>query len=100
MAFDYEATLIGYEVGQDDIGNSTSEKVETIILCKKRSIRQSEFYAAAQSGLKPELTLVVRPYEYNNQKEIVFEEVSYRIIRTFEIDSEELELICEVQSGG
>ena len=100
MAFDYEATLIGYEVGQDDIGNSTSEKVETIIFCEKRSIRQSEFYAAAQSGLKPELTLVVRPYEYNDQKELIFEDVSYRIIRTFEIDSEELELICEVQSGG
>lgn len=100
MAFDYEATLIGYKNGQDAIGNTIREKIETDVFCEKRSIRQSEFYAAAQSGLKPELTLVIRPYEYDNQKEIIFENVSYRIIRTFEIDSEELELICEVQSGG
>lgn len=95
MTYDYELTLIGYETEYDEIGQEINVPVERKILCGIKSIVRNEFYAAAQTGLKPEITFIVHNFEYNGEKEVEFEEQKYRVIRTYLANSEEIELVCE-----
>lgn len=65
------------------------------VLAAKKSIRQSEFYQAAANDYKPELTFVIWPHEFKGESILKYKGEDYNIIRTFESDMKNLELICE-----
>lgn len=63
---------------------------KTEVFAEKKSVRQSEFYAAAAIGLKPELVFLVDEQDFtlagteqNDPAEIIYNERRYNIIRTF-----------------
>lgn len=101
MTYDYELTLIGVTIIQDDIGNEIPVETKTGIYCGLKSVGRNEFYNAAVADLKPELIFVVHPYEYSGEKKVSFkmaedsEEITYSVIRTYQPNSEEMELIVE-----
>jgi SPP1 family predicted phage head-tail adaptor len=95
MTYDYELTLIGETYTEDEIGNQIPVETETVILCGLKSVSRSEFYNAAVSDLKPERVFMIHPYEYNGEKKVEFEGERYRVIRTYQKDTEEMELIVE-----
>ena len=95
MTYDYELTLINQFFIEDEIGNQIPQEIETDIYCGIKSIGRNEFYTAAKSGLKPELIFVINNYEYSGEKEIIFEGKRYKVIRTYLIGFEEIELTCE-----
>ena len=99
MTYDHELTLIDYTIEYDEIGQQKKIETRTNILCAVKSIGRNEFYAAAQAGLKPEITFVIHGYEYNGEKEVEFEGEKYKVIRTYMKDFEEMELICEKVIG-
>lgn len=68
---------------------------ETMVFAKKKSVRQSEFYQAAANGLKPEITFEIHAFEYNDEKKLRYNDKLYNVIRTFEVNEEKLEIICE-----
>jgi SPP1 family predicted phage head-tail adaptor len=80
--------------GINSIGNTLESKAYRQIYADKQSIRQSEFYQAAATGLKPELMLVIRSAEYNNEEIIRYNGKEYRIIRTYDKGNDFLELVC------
>jgi SPP1 family predicted phage head-tail adaptor len=76
-----------------ELGNSieTIEHGEVIqgivwkeVFANKKSIRQSEFYQAANVGLKPELLFEVYSFEFNNDEKVRFNGKEYSIIRAYE----------------
>ena len=69
-----------------------SEDVEVTLLCRKKKVTRSEFYQANQAGLRPSLVVEVHSFEYDNQEHATFEGKKYRILKTYPIDSEILEL--------
>lgn len=75
--------------------------IETVF-ANKKSIRQSEFYQAHATGLKPELMFEVRAVDYAGQPQLVHEGKTYNIIRTFTKNDEIMELVCSglVLTGG
>jgi SPP1 family predicted phage head-tail adaptor len=95
MTYDYELTLIGETYTEDEIGNQIPVETETVILCGLKSVSRNEFYNAAVNDLKPERVFVIHPYEYDNQKKVEFEGERYKVIRTYQKDTEEMELIVE-----
>lgn len=95
MTYDHELTLIGQTMGQDEIGNQIPVETETTILCGLKSVGRAEFYDAAATGLRPELVFVIHGYEYNGERIVKFEGVRYNVIRTYQVDFEEMELVCE-----
>ncbi|CDV96355.1 gp16_SPP1: putative phage head-tail adaptor [Desulfitobacterium hafniense] len=99
MTYDYEVTLISQSYGEDEIGNQIPIEVETDILCGKKSVVRTEFYKAAAEGLRPEIALVIHPYEYSGQKKVRFEDAEYKVIRAYEVNMEEMELTCEKVIG-
>jgi len=99
MTYDYELILIDYEIDYDEIGQEIKVPQERNIMCSIKSIGRNEFYAAAQAGLRPEITFIIHNYEYNGEKEVKFEGQKYKVIRTYSVDFEEMELICEKVIG-
>ena len=72
-------------------------EIETLtqVFADKQSVRQSEFYQALGTGLKPEIMFVVREIDYDNQPRIKYNNKYYNIIRVYGKNGELLELICE-----
>lgn len=91
--------LISKNYDFDDIGNQISIKNKTEVFCKVKSISRSEFYNASTTGLKPSLVFTVHLFEYNNEEEVEFEGIRYNVIRTYMVNSEEIELTCEKVIG-
>lgn len=79
----------------NDIGDTIEQENKTEVFADKQSIRQSEFYQAAATGLKPELMFVVRSIDYNQQSKLEYKSKTYTIIRTYEKDGELIELVCQ-----
>lgn len=76
-----------------DLGNMVEtiqygEPIRTMawrgVFANKKSVRQSEFYQAANVGLKPELVFEVRSFEYNNDEKVRYGDDEYFIIRAYE----------------
>ena len=63
------------------------------VFANKTSVRQSEFYQAMQTGLRPEIMFEVRSAEYRDDPKLRYDGREYSIIRTYD-KGETMELIC------
>jgi SPP1 family predicted phage head-tail adaptor len=77
------------------MGDAIPADTKKQVYANKKSIRQSEFYQAAATGLRPELMFEVRTSDYNGQPKLEYESVTYNIIRTYDKNGEITELICQ-----
>ena len=107
--YTHKVRLIHYSEERDAIGNLIKTPVETIILGKKNSVSQSEFYKASTSDFKPDIKLTLHKFEYNNQQTLILDDITYRVIKTYEAETriesrydrykslrfDEIELTCE-----
>lgn len=110
--YNHELTLIGYEISTDEIGNEVRVPIKRHILCKIKDVGSSEFYDAQVTGLKPDMKFVIHNFEYEGEKEVIFEGLKYQVIRTYQnhqsrrtygdeinLAGEEIELTCEKVVG-
>ena len=96
--YDSVATLKAYAtMTRDEYGNPVTAVEKTEVFVQPRGVYQSEYYNAAQVGLKPSLTLFLSNREdYNGQKYLEFEGKEYEVIRTdWNAQRDGLSLICE-----
>ena len=88
----------------DKYGNKTTPDIETEVFVQPRGVYQSEYYNAAQLGLKPSLTLfITNRDDYSGQKVLEYEGKDYSVIRTdWNAQRDGISLICEerVNNGG
>ncbi|MEK4141144.1 phage head-tail adapter protein [Paenibacillus sp. FSL M7-0547] len=99
MTYDYELTLITQSSGTNADADPIIVEEETVILCGLNSVGRSEFYAAAATGLRPELVFTIHGYEYDGQQLVEFDGVRYKVLRTYGTGYEELELTCQREAG-
>ena len=96
--YDSVATLRAYgDTTYDEYGNEHLEIVETEVYVQPRGVYQSEFYNAAQLGLKPSVTLFIANREdYSGEKVLVFEGRDYDVIRVdWNAQRDGISLVCE-----
>jgi SPP1 family predicted phage head-tail adaptor len=86
--------LISISYSENDIGDTIETQTKREVLAEKKSIKQSEFYQAQATGLRPELTFVVWSAEYDYESKLEYSGKQYTIIRTYETDGKNIELIC------
>ena len=81
----------------DKYGNPTKSVDETTVYVQPRGVYASEFYNAAQVGLKPSITLyIANNADYNGQKIVEFHDVDYDVIRVdWNAQRDGISLICE-----
>lgn len=96
--YDGVATLIGY--GESTFDEYLNEKIQTVereVFVQPRGVYQSEFYNAAQAGLKPSLTLFIsNRADYHGETVLCYEGRKYDVIRTdWNAQRDGITLICE-----
>lgn len=91
-------TLIERVISTDALGNETATEVGTTVLCEVSSISQSEFYAAANTELNPELRFTVFFGDYSGQEIIAHNGERYAIYRTYR-SGDYMELYAERKIG-
>lgn len=79
----------------DSKGDTIKTKGYRKTYAREKSIRQSEFYQAAATGLQPDITFVVWTREYKGEQALRYNNKEYKIIRTYKANGEETELICQ-----
>ena len=75
--------LISITVTDDDIGNQVETETTNEVWAEETGVRQSEFYNAAVTGLKPEKTFIIWANEYDGQTKIETDGVKYKLIRAY-----------------
>lgn len=97
---DVTCKLIVQKYITDEIGNQIlqDEFVEVPII-EVQDIYQSEFYSAAQQGIKPTLRLLISDLNYNDEEELEYMGKRYVIIRVDRVNNESVALVCERRVG-
>ena len=94
---DVSCELITTEILPDEKGvqKQTELKKVPIPIIRVEDVYSNEFYKANEKGYKPSLRLIISPLNYSNEEELIYMNVKYSVIRTQEVEADELALICE-----
>lgn len=93
---DVSCKLLSTQIIKDSIGveKETTTEIECPII-KVEDVYANEYYEANQQGFKPTLRLRISTLNYSGEKELVYMNTTYSIIRTQEPVADEIILICE-----
>ena len=96
----YDGTAVLKAYGEptfDAAGNEIPTITETTVFVQPRGVYSSEFYNAAQLGLKPSVTLfIANRADYSGQKVVEYEGRDYDVIRVdWSAQRDGISLICE-----
>ena len=85
MMRDVRCKLLSTTLQTDNIGvqKEVTTEVEVPII-KVEEVYANEFYEANEQGFKPTLRLRISSLNYNNEKELIYMDVTYSIIRATE----------------
>ena len=86
--------LVRLDYLNDEYGDQQYIRLPITVFANKKSVRQSEFYQALATGLKPEIMFEVRSLEYTGQENLIHNFKEYVIIRTYSKNDEITELVC------
>ena len=65
------------------------------VFCNEKGVKRNEFYQAQAQGYRPELCVEIKEADFNRESHFEYNGTMYRIIRTYPVKSECLELICQ-----
>ena len=87
--------------GRDEYGNPIKAVEETQVYVQPRGVYSSEFYNAAQVGIKPSTTFyMTMRADYNGQKIVEYNGVDYDVVRVdWNAQRDGITLICEERAG-
>jgi len=100
--YDGVAKLKAYGIPSfDEYGNEVPSITETEVYVQPRGVYASEFYNAAQLGMKPSITFeMTNRADYDGQKVIEYEGKDYDIIRAdWTAQRDKISLVCEERVG-
>lgn len=96
--YDGIATLVTYETdGFDQYGNKLVTEKTRDVFVQPQGIYASEFYNAAQLGLKPSLSLyIANRADYDGEKVLRYQGTEYSVIRVdWKAQRDGITLVCE-----
>lgn len=88
--------LLSTKNGKNDVGDRLEVLEKKMRFAKIKSIGQNEFYQAQAQDLKPEIKFALADVlDYEGQKEIVYNNFRYKVLRTFKNENtNEIEITC------
>lgn len=95
MNRDVKLTLISSTPdGSDECGRATEKQERREIYAVECGVKRNEFYQAQALGMTPTVTFQCFEFEYHNERYAQRGGKTYRIIRTYPLEGERLELVC------
>lgn len=86
------ANLITVIRTTDNAGDPTEIETFDQVFCNELSVGQTEFYQAMATGFKPEIKIEMNRFEYTNQKQVLYNSITYDVIRAYAKNTEVIEL--------
>ncbi len=99
ISLDNVCYLINTTYEKDVLKQQIEKSEEELAYCAELPVYNSEFFKAAQSGIKAECILAIDYDTYNSQKKVKYNEDIYSIFKVFKRSDGLIELHCEVRSG-
>lgn len=93
--FDYEISLIKEIITKNKYKQEKIERQEKKVLAIKKSVGRDDFFKGKNVDLQLDITLVINEFEYEDEKELIFESKIYKVIRTYSRNDGLIELTCE-----
>lgn len=100
VSLDDVCFLMSTTIIVDELLQQIEITLPELVYCSKLSVGQKEFSVTMQKGLKAEMTIVMNHDEYDGEKVLEYNRKKYSIYRTFVRDDGDIELYCEVRTGG
>lgn len=100
--YDDIATLKEYTTETyDKYGNPVETTIEKTVYVQPRGVYASEFYEAAQLGIKPSVTLyMTNKADYDGQKTVEYRGELYDVVRVdWNAQRDGISLVCEPKIG-
>lgn len=79
----------------DELGKPYKEYERREVFCNEKGVKRNEFYQAQQQGYRPELCIEIKALDYNRESHFEYNGTMYRIIRTYPVKNECLEVIAQ-----
>lgn len=100
MLLDDIAALISESASSfNEYRQETKQEIARQVFCKKDRINRAEFFGAGRQGLNPEFKLIVSIIDYHGESVVQYKDKRYGIYRTYELNSDYIELYCEEKGG-
>ena len=96
---DAVANLIATTYVPDAIGQQVPRETAREVFVELGGVRQSEWFEAGRSGLKPQMVALIFVDDYQGETLIEVEGVRYGIYRTYPAKHDKLELYLERKGG-
>jgi len=91
--------LISQEEIKDSIGNIIYNESTKKVYAKKNKVGSKEFYNAVAVGITPTAELQIKVSNYNDEKEVKYNNIRYSIIRTVPINRTDIVLVLGLKQG-
>lgn len=87
-----EAKLVSYSGGGQDSDGFPIDLVreEKPVFCDMQSVKETEFFRAAENGVNALYTAVIHSYEYSGEKIVEYQGVEYSVYRSYEKKDKEV----------
>lgn len=95
----HKITLLTSTYTQDQIGQWAKTVTEKVVFATVSSVTMSEFYQAGMQGFKPDYRMTVWGNEYSDEEELVYNNKTYSIYRTYIRDDGRIELYVTERKG-
>lgn len=92
-------TLVSETNIRDSFGIYQPTKTTRNIYAQADSVTASEFFEGGRNGLNPELRFTVFAFDYQGEREVVYNGEHYAIYRTYKGRDDSLELYAERKGG-
>jgi SPP1 family predicted phage head-tail adaptor len=67
---------------------------DTEVWADKRSVKRQEFYSALAAGRSADIVFGVHADDYSNQSVVVYNNLIYKVLRSYQTSPDEIELTC------
>lgn len=97
----YSDKIILRKVTDDGNENGYPNPVTTdrTVWADERSVKRSEYYDAAQAGVKVRCAYAVHLEDYDNENYVVVDGEVYVVERGYKVGLGEIELVCRKEDG-
>lgn len=94
-----QITLLSTQKTQNDYGVWEETPVKHDVFCQVGSVTGAEFFEGGRNGLNPEFRMKLFFGDYNGEKMLIYNGNTYSIYRTFQSDTDIIELYVERKGG-
>lgn len=83
----------------NDNGVEEENLITREVFCNEKSVTTNEFYQSSQNGNEIKVIFEIKQIDYEKEQYVIHEGETYKVVRTYKTNSEDIELHCALKEG-